>query len=131
MYNRVEISGNQISFSERYLFVSSRDETQRRAKLTTTLHFFQGKEKNKLFCNYFGSMIILDKSDFVNQILFDHQHGYRMRFTRVKKAPVPVRKNIPLNLLENQKTSSKATFSEQSTEKNQNNLEILNKKNFK
>ena len=87
-YDKVEVLGNKMTFSggthpsNRYGQVSNQPSTK-------SLHFFEGKEKNMIFCDGYGSMINLEESDFVNQILFEHCFGYRLRFSRIGQQHSP------------------------------------------
>ena len=93
-YEKVEVCGNKMIFSGGIhdVYHHHGGHTHRsaaaNAPLEKYLHFFEGKGQNKVFCDYYGSRIDLGESDFVNQIIFEHCFGYRLRFTRIGQRSV-------------------------------------------
>ena len=79
---RVDVSGNQMIFSGGTRFRKGHGQVPNPPS-DMYLHFFEGKEKNKIYCDYYGSMINLEESDFDNQIFFDICFGFQLRFTRI------------------------------------------------
>ena len=113
-YERVDVSGNQMIFSGG---TDGRGDANPPSDMY--LHFFEGKEENKIYCDYYGSMINLEESDFDNQIFFDICFGVRLRFTRIidQQSPEAV---VPVSLVTTGIMSASPVWIEEEEEETSN-----------